>query len=151
MGYSCTRDAANIWRIQSMKRTNKYRIETYDQVEAERDLLSLYLYDTATSIGRSANPPITEHIRDKHASVTGSLYRPLGALGGYVVLRVDDNVSIHAFETLYEWYRTQCSEHTLAIRTVMERLNVTRNRMFDEAQAVSTGGIGEDDMERARR
>lgn len=124
-----------------MKRTNKYRIEMFDQVEQERDLLSLYLFDTVTSIGRNTNPPITEHCRDKHANVHAALYRPMGAIGGYVVLRVDDNVSIHRFEELQAHYQTKYSEYTLAIRTVLERLNVTRNRMFDAAQTTVAAGV----------
>ena len=110
--------------------TKKSKLEQYDAVASERDMLALYLFDAETGFDK----PIVERCNDQFGRVTAKLYRPMGAMGGYVVLKIDDNVSIHQFERLYESYRTRYETSTLAIRTVLERLNVARKRMFDQAQ-----------------
>jgi hypothetical protein len=107
--------------------TQKDKLATYDALAAERDLLSLYLYDMETG---------AECVKEREGSTRIRLYRALGASGGYVVVNQRDlSPQIHYFEKYGEQMRQYYDNESLPIRLCLERLSVARNRMVDEAMA----------------
>ena len=109
--------------------TKKDKLEHYDAVAAERDLLSLYFYDQETG---------AECIRTHEGTTWMRLYRALGASGGYVVLNQRGlSPQINYFEKYGEQMRGYYDNESLPIRLCLERLSVERNRMVDAAMHVA--------------
>ena len=103
--------------------TKKDKLESYDAVSSERDLLSLYFYDIETG---------AECLKAHEGSTRIRLYRALGASGGYVVINQRDlSPQIHYFEKYGEQMRQYYDNESLPIRICLERLSVARNRMVD--------------------
>jgi hypothetical protein len=108
-----------------MSMTKKDKLEHYDAVAAERDLLSLYLYDMETG---------AECVREREGNVRVRLYRALGASGGYIVINQrDSSPQIEYFERYGERMRGYYDNDTLPIRLCLERLSIARNRMVEAA------------------
>lgn len=110
--------------------TKKAKLETYDAIAAERDLLSLYFYDMET--GRK--PDASE----REGSVTARLFRATGAQAGYVVLKLNDGATsprLITLDALKDEYSTCYRMDSLPIRSCIERLMIARNRIWAERTA----------------
>ena len=105
--------------------TKKAKLEGYDAVAAERDLLSLYFYDIET--GRK--PDASE----REGNVTARLFRAMGAQGGYVVLKVNDGATsprLVTLDALRDQYASYYDSGSLPIRCCIERLMIARNKLW---------------------
>lgn len=110
--------------------TKKAKVEQYDAVAAERDLLSLYFYDMET--GRK--PDASE----REGNVTARLFRAMGAQAGYVVLKQNDGATsprLVTLDALKDEYSTCYRTDSLPIRSCIERLMIARNRMWASQSA----------------
>lgn len=107
--------------------TKKAKLENYDAVATERDLLSLYFYDQET--GRK--PDASE----REGQVTARLFRATGAQGGYVVLKLNDGATSPRLVTLdavRDEYATRYHSDSFPIRSCIERLMIARNKLWAE-------------------
>lgn len=122
-----------------MRTTKKQMVEEYPKVKAERDLLDLYLFDSQNG----GAPDATEI----YGTMRGQLFRASGGAGGYVVIwHIPDydtnftgNAQIHYLDEWNSLLRDNHSEHTLALRVLLERLTVARNRIAFGAYKLCTG------------
>jgi hypothetical protein len=106
--------------------TKKAKLEQYDALSAERDLLSLYFYDIET--GRKPDATV------RSGKVTMRLFRATGAQGGYVVLKENDGATsprLVLFEELQRQYAAYYDNETLPLRICIERMNVERHKLFN--------------------
>lgn len=115
--------------------TQKDKINRYDALAKERDLLSLYFYDQETKL----NTVKADAIKVREGSVRMTLYRANGAQGGYVVMtQKDASPHIELFEAMKDRMAKYYDNESLPIRLCLERLWVARDRMFrDLANAQS--------------
>jgi hypothetical protein len=105
--------------------TNKAKVEQYDTVAGERDLLSLYFYDMETN----RKPDATE----RESNVTARLYRAMGAQAGYVVLKQNDGATsprLVTLDALKDQYSTYYDSASLPVRCCIERLMIARNKLW---------------------
>lgn len=112
-----------------MTMTKKSKLEQYDAVAAERDLLSLYFYDMETGHKPDAS--------EREGNVTARLFRAMGAQAGYVVLKQNDGATsprLVTLDALKDQYASYYDSASLPVRSVIERLMIARNKLW---QAVS--------------
>lgn len=105
--------------------TKKAKLESFDAVADERDLLSLYFYDMET--GRK--PDASE----REGKITARLYRALGAQAGYVVLKLNDGATsprLVLLDALKDQYSQYYDSESLPIRCCIERLMIARNKLW---------------------
>ena len=105
--------------------TKKAKVEQYDAVAAERDLLSLYFYDVETNRKPDAS--------EREGNVTARLYRALGAQAGYVVLKQNDGATsprLVTLDALKDQYASYYDSASLPIRSCIERLMIARNKLW---------------------
>jgi hypothetical protein len=105
--------------------TKKGKLEQYDTVSTERDLLSLYFYDQETNRKPDAS--------EREGNVTARLYRAMGAQAGYVVLKQNDGATsprLVTLDALKDYYSSYYDSASLPIRCCIERLMVARNKLW---------------------
>ena len=108
--------------------TKKAKVEGFDAVSAERDLLSLYFYDMET--GRK--PDASE----REGNVTARLFRATGAQAGYVVLKQNDGATsprLVLLDVLKDQYASYCDSASLPVRSCIERLMIARNKLWAQS------------------
>jgi hypothetical protein len=119
--------------MTSKRFTQKYMVNDYERLYDHASLLDLYLFDTQSG----AKPDATEHYRDKNCNATVQLWRAKGAAGGYVIVK-DVLPNIWYLDEAISMYADNHSEYTVAIRVCLERLRITRNRLYE----AGTGDCG---------
>ena len=110
--------------------TKKAKIEQYDAVTAERDLLQLYMHDTQSGV----DPIIV-----RKGAIRANLYRATGASGGYVVIKETVDGSCNTWIRLFEDAYRELSQHYVlsptpeneAYRTVIERCRIERQKLLN--------------------
>jgi hypothetical protein len=118
-----------------MTLTKKAKLEQFDAVQAERDLMWLYLYDTTWNVNLDATEKHAEVIKGERVAVRGQLFRTRGAMAGYVVIRVTTGHGESIGRREYITCLDDCnipdvSEYTLCERIVLDRLRVARNKIL---------------------
>jgi hypothetical protein len=114
-----------------MRITKKDKLERFDTLQEEKNLLDLYLHDTQNGI----EPDETEI----EFNVRGQLFRSRSPHCGYVVIYHIPDLGQHGsteIKYLDDWNRLSAerfsmSEHTLPLRIVLERLTIARNRLAE--------------------
>lgn len=104
--------------------TQKEKINGYDVLAAERDLLSLYFYGRETNREPDA--------QEREGNTRMKLYRAAGAQGGYVVVtQPTGSPHIELFEHMKERMAKYYDNESLPIRLCLERLWIARSKMFE--------------------
>lgn len=108
--------------------TKKYMTEDYERLYGHAGLLELYLWDTQAGVV----PDATETQGTKEDRVRVQLWRAKSASGGYVVVS-GSTPNVWLLDDAVRMYADNHSEHTLAIRICLERLQIARNRIATAA------------------
>jgi hypothetical protein len=111
--------------------TKKYMTEDYERLYDHASLLDLYLWDTQVG-GKPDATEVHDVIKDGELlhAVRVQLWRAKSATGGYVVI-TEALPNIWYLDDAIRMYADNHSEHTLGIRICLERLRVTRNKMYE--------------------
>lgn len=115
-----------------MKLSRAQLEEVNNRLQAQNNLLELYLYDTVNNVEPTS---VVNIVKTKDCSrVSADLYRATGAMGGYVILKYHmpgQKIQVHiaTLDTFAEQFSRDYSQYSVNARIVIERLRIERQKL----------------------